>query len=191
MSKMICPRCWGSKFEPPKGDRNCTYCFGDGVKDDVRLSPHLLLSECLRSQTAVRKNIPNDPSDAIVEALRECAAKVFEPIRARFGATKVNSGYRSSDLNVAIGGSKSSIHCRGQALDLDPLDEKVRHRDVMDWIVASNIQYDQLIYEGTWIHVGLYSMSGAVRRENLMMFPDSKGRSVYFKYDPHDARVSL
>lgn len=189
--KMMCPRCWGSKIEPGRDDRQCSNCLGDGVKDDVQLSTHFWLSEFLYSQTAVRKRIPNDPSQTIVAALRETAAAA-ETVRTQFGPVRVNSGFRATALNAAIGGSATvSAHSLGFAVDMDPLDPKVKHKDVMDWIIASSLKYDQAIYEGTWIHLGIWSPSNKQRRQNLMMFPDSRGKTVYTAYDPKDARVNL
>lgn len=190
VKKMICPRCWGSKLERHE-PRQCGYCFGDGVKDDVKLSPHFWLSECLRSQTATRNHLANNPDDFVIANLKDTCAMV-EPVRVQFGPMTVNSGYRSPELNSAVGGSnKMSVHGKGNALDLDPVNPGVKHSDVMNWIIASGMKYDQLIYEGSWIHIGRLSPSGAQRRENLMMFPDSKGKPAYFKYDPKDPRVIL
>ncbi len=86
----------------------------------MKLSKNLSLSEVTYSQTALRKDINNSPTEAHIENLKYVAEKVFQPIRDYFGAPiYISSGYRSQALNEAIGGSTRSFHSHGMALDLD------------------------------------------------------------------------
>ena len=87
----------------------------------MKLSKNLSLEECLRSETAKRLGIKNEPHDDwVVENLRALAEHVFQPLRDGLGVPiYVSSGYRSPDLNAAIGGAKRSQHMEGRALDLD------------------------------------------------------------------------
>ena len=179
----ICPRCHGA---PASGVAEvCGYCHGQGLVADQVLSPHFLLSELLVSETAARRGIPNDPPDGYADRLRELTLQLLEPLRERFGALHINSGYRAPDVNRAIGGSAASAHMQGWAADLVPLNSGVTLRAMADWLIASGLAFDQVIFEGTWLHVGLFSPSGAQRREAQMMFGGK-----YSAYDPNDPRVA-
>lgn len=188
MTSMICPRCWGARHEPGAPLADCLYCQARGVVDDTQLSEHFLLSEMLVSETAQRRWIPNDPPPNVVDSLREWCRDIGEPLRAVLGAPiVVTSGYRSPSLNAAIGGSATSMHPRGNAVDLHV--PGVKLRDVVAKVLASDLPYDQVIYESSsWVHIGRRGPGGIVRREALMMFPRD-GRPMYSKYDANDPRV--
>ena len=120
----------------------------------MRLSPHFTLAEFVTSQEAARRGIDNTPAPDVVERLRRTAAGL-EAVRIRLGGAPiiVTSGYRSSQLNDAIGGSRTSQHMRGEAADIicpsfgGPNEVAAALRD-------SGIEYDQLILEyGRWVHV--------------------------------------
>lgn len=186
---MICPRCWGSKNEPGIGLAICSYCKGTGTTEDYFLSPHFKLSELLYSQTAVRKGIANESSDLFVSRLTEVCTDLLEPLRTQFGPLHVDSGFRSIELNHALSGaSATSVHSLGWAVDFIPLKSDVRLKTIIDWILASTLAFDQVIYEGTWIHLGRFSPSNKVRKMPLMAFP-SAGRMQYSIYVPSDPRV--
>ena len=86
----------------------------------MKLSKNLSLAEVTKSTTAKRLGIDNTPDDWVTENLKKVAEHVFQPLRDHFGRPIfVSSGYRSPELNVAIGGSKRSQHVEGRALDLD------------------------------------------------------------------------
>jgi zinc D-Ala-D-Ala carboxypeptidase len=120
----------------------------------VNLSPHFTLAEMTRSETASRKGIRNVPGQAETAALTLLCEKVLEPVRLHYGKPViVTSGYRSPRLNVAIGGSQSSQHCRGEAADFTVHGES--NLDVCQWMMR-NLNYDQLILEyppSGWVHV--------------------------------------
>jgi uncharacterized protein YcbK (DUF882 family) len=86
----------------------------------MQLSKNLVLSEVTRSATAKRRGISNMPTPEHIENFKKLAEKVFQPIRDHFGVPiHISSGYRSAALNKAIGGSLSSQHCQGEAIDID------------------------------------------------------------------------
>ena len=86
----------------------------------MKISDHITYAEAIHSQTAKRKGIDNTPNPNQIEAMRLLAEKVFEPLRGWVGGPiKVNSFFRSPELNTKIGGSKTSQHCKGQAIDID------------------------------------------------------------------------
>ena len=132
--------------------------------NDLRLSPHFSLAEVTASQTAVRRGIANDPPQAAIAALKKLCTEVLEPVRLHFDRPViVSSGYRSPELNRAIGGSGSSQHCKGEAADFTVPGVSVL--DLAQWI-QRNLNYDQLIYEfGRWVHVSY--RSGRLRNQEL------------------------
>ena len=84
----------------------------------MKLSKNLSLAEVTKSTTAKRLGIDNTPDEWVTENLKKVAEHIFQPVRDHFGRPIfVSSGYRSPDLNVAIGGSKRSQHVEGRALD--------------------------------------------------------------------------
>ena len=124
----------------------------------MKLSKNFTLSELSKSQTAVRKNIKNEPSTAHVENLIHLAETVLQPIRDHFGKPVViSSGYRSPELCEAIGSSSKSQHARGEAADFEIMG--VDNMQLAMWI-NKNTDFDQLILEfyepgdpnSGWVH---------------------------------------
>ena len=115
--------------------------------------------------------------------MKEIAAYVFEPLRRWVeGPIKITSFYRCEELNRAIGGSTSSQHCKGQAMDLDDTFGFKTNAEMFDYI-KNNIKFDQLIWEfgddnnPDWIHV-----SYTKHRENrgkILRASRKDGRTVY------------
>jgi hypothetical protein len=140
----------------------------------MKLSEHLDLAEVIKSDTAKRKGISNMPTPEHLENFKKLAENVFEPIRKHFGVPiHISSGYRSKALNTAIGGSLSSQHCQGEAIDID-MDGSangVTNKMVFDFI-KDKLNFDQLIFEfGTkdapdWVHVS-WESSGKQRKQVL------------------------
>jgi len=140
----------------------------------MRISTHLDLSEVTRSETAKRKGISNMPTPEHLENFKNLAENIFEPIRKHFGVPiHISSGYRSKALNTAIGGSLTSQHCTGEAIDLDMdgSSSDVTNKMIFDFI-KDNLNFDQLIFEfGTkdkpdWVHVS-FETSGKQRKQIL------------------------
>ena len=119
----------------------------------MKLTEHFSLDEFTASQTATRQGIKNTPSAAVVENLRMLAA-LLEQIRTLLGSHSIHisSGYRSLALNRYIGSHDLSAHVRGYAADFTcPAFGKPI--EVAKEIAESNLKFDQLIYEGTWVHL--------------------------------------
>ena len=136
----------------------------------MKLSEHLDLSEVTRSDMAKRRGLSNMPTPEHIENFKILAENIFEPIRKHFGVPIfVSSGYRSKELNTAIGGSLTSQHLLGQALDLDMDGTKngVTNKMVFDYIKA-NLNFDQLINEFnySWVHVS-FNTKGKQRKQIL------------------------
>lgn len=150
-------------------------------------SEHFSRLEMRASDTAARRGWPNTPPPAAEANLERLCRDYLEPLRDHFGPIRVTSGYRSPELNAAIGGSRSSAHCQGRAGDLQVLDPAVALREVVEWVTRSRLDYDQVIYEfGAWVHFGIAAEGNRPRRQALMIF---KG-SGYLLYDPADPRVA-
>jgi len=112
-----------------------------------------------KSETALRKGMPNEPTEADIANLKLLAEKVLQPLRDHYGVgIKVNSGYRSPDVNAAVGGSRTSDHCKGQAADIEIAG--IPNATLAQYIKDS-LQYTQLILEfytpgipdSGWVHV--------------------------------------
>ena len=129
----------------------------------MNLTEHFSLAELVASQVATRKGIDNKPGPAIVTNLTRLAA-LLEQVRVLVGVPiTVSSGYRSPALNKAVGGAASSAHVLGLAADISTA--KLAPKALALLIRQSAIVFDQLIYEGTWVHIGL--SAGAPRRQVL------------------------
>ena len=150
----------------------------------MKLSTHLDLSEVIRSDSAKRNGISNMPTEEHIANFMLLAEKIFEPIREHFGVPiRISSGYRSKELNAKIGGSASSQHCKGQAVDIDMDGTSLTNKQVFDYI-KDNLPFDQLIWEfgnednPDWVHVS-YVPNG--RKQILKAFK-MNGTTKYFPY---------
>jgi hypothetical protein len=139
-----------------------------------KLSEHLDLAEVIRSETAKRKGISNEPTAEHLENFKKLAENIFEPIRNHFNVPiHISSGYRSKALNTSIGGSLTSQHCSGEAIDIDMdgSSNGVTNKMVFDFIKA-NLNFDQMIWEfgnsnnPDWVHVS-YESTGKQRKQIL------------------------
>jgi hypothetical protein len=152
----------------------------------MKLSTHLDLSEVIRSDSAKRNGISNMPTGEHIANFMLLAEKIFEPIREHFGVPiHISSGYRSKELNAKIGGSATSQHCKGQAVDID-MDNSangVSNADVFNYI-KDNLPFDQLIWEfgnednPDWVHVSYVEKP---RKQILKAFK-MNGATKYFPY---------
>lgn len=111
--------------------------------------------EFIRSDTAIRLGIDNTPTDDHWENIEKLAVNILQPVREALGRIRITSGYRSPELNIAIGGSKYSNHCRGEASDIES-GEDVSLIELLEW-VYNNTQFRTLIAEyfdsDGWVHV--------------------------------------
>ena len=136
------------------------------VNKMTQLTPHFSLDELTRSDTAVRLGIDNTPSPEIVANL-QMLAYGLEKVRFLLGLLNrriiISSGYRCSALNKALHGAENSAHMYGYAADFicpdfgTPL-------DIVKKIADSDIKFDQIIQEGTWVHI---SFDPKMRRQVL------------------------
>ena len=111
------------------------------------ISKHISNKEGVYSRTALRLNIDNTPTEEHKQNMRLLAKNIFEPLRAYVGGPiKINSFYRSPELNKAIGGSTKSQHCNGQAIDIDDTFGKATNAEMFEFI-KQHLNFDQIIWE--------------------------------------------
>ena len=142
----------------------------------MKLSNNLSVAEVIKSNTAKRCGISNEPTIEHLENLKAIALNIFQPARDYFKKPiYVSSGYRSKALNKKIGGSKKSQHSKGQALDLDAHTfGGLTNKELFDFI-SEHLEFDQIIWEfGTydepdWVHVS-YVSDGINRGESLKAY---------------------
>ena len=117
--------------------------------------------ELIASATAKRLGLDNTPTPEEKEKLRQLAEEILQPIRDAWRAPiVVTSGYRSEEVNKAVGGVKTSQHRLGEAADI-----KVGGKDknkklfnlIYKLISQGKIKVGQLIdeYNYQWIHISL------------------------------------
>tara|TARA_B100000424_G_C22646232_1_gene356772 strand:- start:60 stop:521 length:462 start_codon:yes stop_codon:yes gene_type:complete len=150
----------------------------------MKISDNITYAEAIHSNTAKRRGIDNTPNPAQVETMKVTAEKIFEPLRKWVGGPiKVNSFFRSADLNEAIGGSKTSQHCKGQAIDIDDVFGHKTNAEMYAWI-KENLNFDQMIWEfGTdmnpnWVHIS-YVSDEDNRNRCLKAYKDKYNKTKY------------
>lgn len=128
-----------------------------------KISEHISYKEAVRSDTADRLNIINIPGETELDNMSTISEKIFEPLRSHVGGPiRINSFFRSVELNKAIGGSSTSQHCKGQAFDLDDSYGCMSNAEMYKF-VKDNLDFDQMIWEfgddenPNWIHISYIS----------------------------------
>jgi hypothetical protein len=114
------------------------------------------------------------------------AENIFEPIREHFGVPiHISSGYRSKELNAAIGGSATSDHCVGSAIDIDQENSSITNNQVFNFI-KDNLKFKQLIAEFpvngqlSWVHVA-YNENNL--KNQILVAKKVNGKTVYIPYN--------
>jgi hypothetical protein len=140
----------------------------------MKLSPNFNLQELTFSQIAARRGIDNTPPPKVKDNL-ERLAFFLEQVRKLFNKPLlISSGYRSREVNEAVGGSKTSQHCEGCAADFNV--KGMSPNAVVRAIVDANIPYDQVILEfDSWIHISIPTVKGVAPRKQALII-DNKGK---------------
>lgn len=135
----------------------------------MQLTPHFSLAEL----TVTNQKIDNTPSKEVIEVLRTTAF-YMEKVREILGNVPItiNSGYRSPDVNRAVGGTSNSSHTYGYAVDFTAYGHTPL--TISNILSKSNLKFDQLIYEKTWVHI---SFDPRMRGNILTL----KGKGKYVK----------
>ena len=153
----------------------------------TRISKHISYKEGTRSITAIRLGIDNKPFEYELGNMKAVAENIFEPLRKWVGgAIKVTSFFRSEKLNKAIGGSVSSQHCQGRAIDIDDIYGHKTNAEMFNYI-KDNLDFDTIIWEfGTddnpdWIHVSY--VSNERNRGRVLKAIKENGKTKYLNYE--------
>jgi len=149
----------------------------------MQLTEHFKLEEMTVSPTAKKLGLSNTPTPQHIENMRYCCEKILEPVRAKFGPVTINSSYRAPAVNAAVGGSKTSQHVNGQAIDFEV--KGVDNKAVADW-VADNLEFDQVILEfyaagdknSGWVHASI-KKEGGNRKQRMIATKSKAGGTVY------------
>lgn len=125
----------------------------------MNLTTNFTLSELTKSETALRKGLNNEPTQDIISSLQSLAFNVLQPLRDHYGkAIKINSGYRSPEVNASVGGSKTSDHCKGMAADIEIAGvanaELAKHiKDTLQFTQVILEFYTPGVADSGWVHV--------------------------------------
>ena len=115
------------------------------------------LKEFVKSNTAARLGIDNNPSEDVKKNIELLVEKILDPLREKFGKPIiVTSGYRCKELNKAVGGAAKSQHMSGEAADIRTVeDSKSANKELFNLIIELGLPFDQLINEHDydWVHV--------------------------------------
>ncbi len=147
----------------------------------MNLSRNFTLQELIKSDTAIRMDIDNNPNADQIEKLKLLCENILQPVRDHFGRVKVTSGFRSEQLCVAIKSSVNSQHAKAEAADFEVMGTD--NAELADWI-QKNLEYDQLILEfytpgepnSGWIHCSYVSDSP---RKQFLHAYKSEGKTKY------------
>jgi hypothetical protein len=148
----------------------------------MQLSTNLSLAEVTRSETAKRRGISNMPTAEHIENFKKLAVNIFQPIREHFGKPIIiSSGYRSAELNKAIGGSLSSQHSSGEAIDIDMDGTDITNKQIFDFI-KDNLTFDQVIneFDYSWVHVSF--AANRSQRKQILVAKKVNGKTTYTPY---------
>ena len=147
------------------------------------ISKHVSYKEATYSATALRRNLENNPNDDQLKCMKDIAKKIFEPLRKWVGGPiKINSFFRGESVNTAIGGSKTSQHCKGQAMDIDDTFGYKTNAEMYHYI-KDNLDFDQMIWEfgddknPNWVHVSY--VTHRPNRKKLTIAYKKNGRTRY------------
>ena len=156
----------------------------------MRLSKNFTLQELIKSDTALRLNMDNTPTNEGIIKLRLLAANLLQPIRNELGSIRITSGYRSPALSQAIGSSANSQHCRYEAVDCQFVKRgKMDNLRIYQTIVDLDLDFDQMILEfgdsteyndpmrPDWVHISWKVVDN--RREVLIAYKDINNKTKY------------
>ena len=147
----------------------------------MQLSRNFTLQELIKSDTAIRMDINNNPNSGQIEKLKDLCENILQPVRDHFGRVKVTSGFRSEKLGLAIKSSINRQHARAEACDFECIG--IDNAELADWIYM-NLDFDQLILafytpgepNSGWIHC---SYTSDQPRKQFLWAYKSEGKTKY------------
>jgi hypothetical protein len=154
----------------------------------MKISEHITLAEAIRSETAKRRGIINQPDEDQIKKMKALAENIFERVRAGLGNKPIyiSSFFRSKELNERIGGEPTSQHTKGEAVDLDnDVYGSPTNAEIFNYI-KDNLIFDQLIAEDIdvngnpgWVHV---SYNFPQNRRQVLKMKRVNGKPIYETY---------
>lgn len=144
----------------------------------MMISKYVSLEEATKSNTATRLGINNTPDASVLSTMEITAKNVFDPIREKIGAIRVTSFFRNPDLNRAIGGSRSSQHCKGEAIDMQAI--HVSNKRLFE-VACELPAWDQIIWEfgndtnPDWVHISFSKRN----RKQILRARKINGATIY------------
>lgn len=140
------------------------------------MKTYFTIEELCQSDTAEMLQIDNYPPNEVLMNLHKLI-EFLNPLREAWGSPIIiTSGYRCPELNKQLGGSNTSVHKIGWAVDMIPQNGKLEEfkRFIIDYLQNNNLQWDQLLLEKSkyslWVHLGLYNNCGKQRMQIKQMF---------------------
>lgn len=144
----------------------------------ITITKNISLNELLASNTATARKIDNMPSQQVLQNLIDSAVNLWQPVREILGVPIIiSSGYRCSALNKAVGGSKTSAHMSGFAIDFTAPKfgtPKLIVPHIVRKLKEKGIGFDQAIIEypnspRSWVHLGYKHPSGRQRGSSFVI----------------------
>jgi hypothetical protein len=160
-----------------------------------RISAHISYAEGCISATGKRLGIKNEPSPTVLATMKVTASHLFEPIREAWGRPiEIISFYRSKALNDAVGGSKTSQHMVGEAIDVRAMG--ATNAELFHFIesLKGEVAYDQIILEfpvkgePSWLHIS--HTHKRANRMQVLVAVKIKGKTQYLLYKGNEKLVN-
>jgi zinc D-Ala-D-Ala carboxypeptidase len=147
------------------------------------ISDNITYAEATNSPTAKRLGFKNEPNKTQKASMATLAENIFEPLRKGLGddPLRITSFFRSEESNTAVGGSKTSQHCKGEAMDIEGVEST--NAEVFEYI-KDHLPFDQLIWEfgnddePAWVHVSHASRN----RAQILKAVKKNGKTTYALY---------
>jgi zinc D-Ala-D-Ala carboxypeptidase len=144
----------------------------------MNLSAHVTLKEFQASGLATLRNLNNEMSESQIASAKLLCENVFEPLRLYLNTPiQISSGFRSLQVNKMIGGSATSQHTKGEAMDLQ-INAKGFH------FIKDKLEFDQLIWEfgndeqPSWVHVSFSPRN----RKQVLKASKKNGKTIYTNF---------
>ena len=160
----------------------------------TKISDHISYEEAMFSRTALRRGISNIPGPEQLKCMMDLAENFFEPLREWVeGPIKITSMFRGKKLNTAIGGSRSSQHMKGQAIDIDDTFGHKTNAE-MYYYIKDNLIFDQMIWEfgddhnPNWLHISFVTHRKN-RKKLTVAYKDQDGKTKYMHTEKHETRT--
>ena len=147
----------------------------------MKLSSNFSLNEFRKSTSALRAGISNEPTKEHIRNIQLLVNNILQPLRNKIGSIRINSGYRSPELNKLVKGSKKSQHCKGEAADIIFLDKwEMNNKLIWESVLELELPFDQMIneFDFSWIHI---SYNQEHNRKQLLEAYKESGKTKYRK----------